>query len=390
MNRQITFTSPKTVHFGYESLLEIKAEASKLGNKAFIITDKVMNEVGHVAKCEQLLHEARIDFYVYTGVASEPKDKYVFEALALFQESNADFIISIGGGSCIDTAKAVTVLATNDISLPQLIEQNIPLIHTPIAHIAIPTTAGTGSEVTDVTVITDTTEDVKMMLKNTSFIPSLAIVDPQFTESCPDHVVAGTGVDALCHAVEAYISKKSHKMTDTYALAAIDLIMNNLEVAYHNHADSDAKAAMSLGSLYAGLAFSNASVCLVHGMSRPLGAMFDIPHGLSNAMLLPTVLQFSKDACLEEMATIGRVFNSEMAELDVEPLANDALDRITSLNKALQVPTLQEWGIDRNVFLQHVDKMIEDAMASGSPANNPIVPTKEEMQQLYVTCYDNE
>src|SRR5690625_2203930 len=118
--------------------------------------------------------------------------------------------------------------------------------------------------------------------------------------------------------------------------------------------------------------------------------MFNIPHGLSNAMLLPTVLQFSKDACLEEMATIGRVFNSEMAELDVEPLANDALDRITSLNKALQVPTLQEWGIDRNVFLQHVDKMIEDAMASGSPANNPIVPTKEEMHQLYVTCYDNE
>lgn len=277
MGEMITFSSPKTIHFGFGSLHKVAVEANKLGGKALVITDEVMCDVGHIEKCEQILHDANIATYVYSGIHSEPTDAFVYEALTLFQEQGADVIISLGGGSCIDAAKAVSVLATNDIPIDTLVKQNWKLDHQPIDHIAIPTTAGTGSEVTDVTVITHTESQVKMMMKNHVFIPTVAIVDPQLTLSCPPSVVVGTGVDAFCHAVEAFISKRSHKMTDTFALSAMELIINHIEAVYQDNTNLKAKEAMSLASLHAGLAFSNASVCLIHGMSRPIGALFCAP-----------------------------------------------------------------------------------------------------------------
>src|SRR5690606_35707932 len=195
----------------------------------------------------------------------------------------------------------------------------------PVPHIAIPTTAGTGAEATDATVITNTTTQVKMMIKQPALMPEAAIVDPLLTLSTPEKVTAATGVDALSHAIEAYISKKAHPMTDMLALSAIRLIAANLQRAYDNSEDLEAKEAMSLAALQAGMACSNASVCLVHGMSRPIGALFHVPHGFSNAMLLPAVLEYSKDACVERLADIGRIFspgeemtNEEAAERTVQ------------------------------------------------------------------------
>lgn len=246
-----------------------------------------------------------------------------------------------------------------------------------IPHIAIPTTAGTGSEATDATVITNTDDDVKMMIKQPNFMPLVAIVDPLLTVSSPPHITAATGVDALSHAVEAYLSKRSHPMTDTMALSAMRLIVENIENAYDDGDNIDAREKMSLGALQAGIAFSNSSVCLVHGMSRPIGALFHVPHGYSNAMLLPAVLEFSKEACMERLADLGRIFKTEYKNLSIERAALVAVESVKALCQKLNIPNLEGWGIEEEKFNLSVSKMARDAIDSGSPANNPRVPTKK-------------
>ncbi len=256
----------------------------------------------------------------------------------------------------------------------------------PIPHIAIPTTAGTGSEATDVTVITNTSTEVKMMIKQPAFMPEAAIVDPLLTRSSPKSVTAATGVDALSHALEAYISRKAHPMTDVLALSAMELIIKNIRQAYFHGDDLEAREAMSLGALQAGIAFSNSSVCLVHGMSRPIGALFHVPHGLSNAMLLPAVLEFSQENCQEQLTKIGEIVGK-----DDTAETNPAIRTVETVKKLcldLDIPNLKEWGIEEEKFKQVTDKMAEDALASGSPGNNPRVPTKEEVKELYQACYD--
>jgi alcohol dehydrogenase len=257
-----------------------------------------------------------------------------------------------------------------------------------IPHIAIPTTAGTGSEATDVTVITNTSNQVKMMIKQPAFLPGTAIIDPLLSKSSPKSVTAATGVDALSHAIEAYISKRSQPMTDTMALSAMKLITGNLLAAYENGDNVDAREAMSLGALQAGIAFSNASVCLVHGMSRPIGALFDVPHGFSNAMLLPAVLEFSKVDCVDRLADLGRIFSEEAAEMSNEAAADFAVESVKQLCLQLAIPNLKTWGIDRGSFEKAIAKMADDAIDSGSPANNPRVPTESEIEDLYRVCYD--
>lgn len=384
----IAFYSPQTIHFGFDTLEKVGQEAKDLGSKALLITDEMMNKVGYVETCQNYLQEVNVAATVYQGVNSEPNDKHVYEALQLYKENDCEFIISLGGGSCIDTAKAVSVLVYNDFQVEKLLEKDLTIENEPVAHIAIPTTAGTGSEVTDATVITHTETDVKMMMKRPIFLPKVAIVDPNLTRSCPQGVIAGTGVDAFCHAVEAYISKKRHHMTDTLALSAMKLIINNIESAYNDEGNLASKEAMSLGSLQAGLAFSNASVCLVHGMSRPIGALFHVPHGISNAMLLPVILKYNKSAALDEMATLGKMFKPERTLTEKEDLAQYAIEQIEKLVKRLNIPNLKGWGIDEQAFKESLNKMATDAIASGSPANNPIVPSKEEIIELYLQCYD--
>jgi len=379
--------SPKSIFYGREAFKQVGKESALRGTKALIVSDQIMNSLGYVKECQTLLEKEGVSSVTYLGVASEPTDQYVDQSLDLFKKENCDVIISVGGGSCIDTAKAVAVLATNEGYIGDYMGGKKIANQAPVPHIAIPTTAGTGSEATDVTVITNIKEDIKMMVKQPAFMPEVAIVDPLLTLSSPRNVTAATGVDALCHAIEAYISKKAQPMTDTFALSAIKLIIGNLLTAYNEGENVDAREAMSLGSLQAGMAFSNASVCLVHGMSRPIGALFHVPHGISNAMLLPAVLEYSKEACIERLADIGRIFQPN-ADVSNEEAAEIAVSSIKELCLQLNIPNLRGWGIDQNVFEEVLDKMAADAIDSGSPGNNPRVPSHQELIELYRICFD--
>ncbi|MFD2210824.1 iron-containing alcohol dehydrogenase [Virgibacillus halophilus] len=379
---------PKTIHYGSRAFEEVGVEAALRGKRALIISDGVMNKLGNVSVLQKYLTNERLSHVVYLGVVSEPTDVYVAEALALFRQEKCDVIISIGGGSCIDTAKAVSVLATNGGYIGDYMGGNKLAETEPIAHIAIPTTAGTGSEATDATVITNTVNDVKMMIKQPAFMPAVAMVDPLLSMSSPQHVTAATGVDALSHAIEAYISKLAHPLTDMMALSAMKRITENIIPAFADGADIAAREAMALGSLQAGIAFSNASVCLVHGMSRPIGALFHVPHGYSNAMLLPAVLDFSKETAIERLADLGNIFSRNEREMANEEAAGLAVSSVNELCMKLEIPNLREWGIDRTEFENAIGKMAKDAVASGSPANNPRVPAHEEIEELYRVCYD--
>ena len=382
------FRSPMTIIYGRDSFVSIGKETAKRGKKALIISDPVMDSLGFVSQCRNYLREEGVENVVYLGVKSEPTDVYVSEGLELLQQENCDVIISLGGGSCIDTAKAIAVVASNEGYIGDYMGMQKIAEKAPIPHLAIPTTAGTGSEVTDVTVITNTTTDVKMMIKQPSFLPAVAVVDPLLTISSPKSVTASTGIDALSHAIEAYISRRAHPMTDVIALSAMELIVRNIETAYHNGENVEAREAMSLGAMQAGLAFSNASVCLVHGMSRPIGALFNVPHGLSNAMLLPAVLEFSKEACISRLADLGRIFDERAKDLSDDESAEVAITSVKNLCSELKITNLKDWGIDSKEFEKAIDKMATDALASGSPQNNPKVPTKDEIKELYHICYN--
>jgi alcohol dehydrogenase class IV len=382
------FRMPQTIFYGRHSYSKIGNETKGSGKKALIISDRTMEKLGNIEECIKHFNQAGVTYISYLDVNSEPTDVHVEQSLNMFLREQCEVIVAIGGGSCLDAAKAVAVLATNGGYIGDYMNGNKNIDRKPIPMIAVPTTAGTGSETTSVTVIINTKEDIKMMIKHPFFIPTVAIVDPILTISSPSHVTAATGIDALCHAIEAYISSRSHPITDTLALSSIELIGQNIRKAYYDGDDIDARENMLLASMKAGIAFSNASVCLVHGMSRPIGAVFHVPHGVSNAMLLPAVLEFSKDSCVNKLATIGRILNHNLIASSDQEAAEGAIFEIKQLCSDLNIPNMQSWGIDRERFKNIVAKMAVDALTSGSPAHNPKVPTEEEILNLYHTCYD--
>lgn len=385
-----TVHSPGTIVYGRDSFEEVGEYAKKLGSKALIISDPIMDSLGFVNKCHALLKTQGIEVVSYIGVTTEPDDTYVAEGLQLLQKENCDVIISVGGGSCIDTAKAIAVVATNGGYIGDYMKMAKVAAVAPIPHIAIPTTAGTGSEATDATVITNTKSDVKMMIKQPAFMPTIAIVDPILTITSPPAITAATGIDALSHAIESYLSRLAHPYSNVLALSAMELIVNNIIRVYEHGDDVDAREAMSLGSMQAGLSFSNASVALVHGMSRPIGALFHVPHGISNAMLLPAVLDYSKDACIDRLAGLGQFFNKTKERLSQEELAQLAITSIKDMCKYMKIGNLKQWGIEEQAYYQAIPKMAEDALASGSPDNNPKIPTLEELMELYKIAYTYE
>lgn len=382
------FRMPKSVLYGRNSLEKLGEQSKKLGKRAFIVTDTIMEKLGYVEKCIQQLNKKSITVSTYNKVDAEPTNIHVLEALSLCKEEKCDFIIGIGGGSCIDAAKAVAVLYTNGGEVEDYVQKDIEIENNPLPLIAIPTTSGTGSEVTSVAVITNKKTDVKMMMKHPSFIPKVAIIDPVLTSSLPPQITAATGIDALCHAIEAYISKVSQPLTDVLALSAIESIMKYLRIAYEDGRNMEAREAMMIASLQAGIAFSNASVTLVHGMSRPVGALFHVPHGISNAILLPTVLEFTKTSAMKRLAKIGRSLNKDLYSNSDEEVADYTLGEIKKLCFDLRIPNLKEYGIDEIEFENAISKMASDAIESGSPANNPRVPSYDEIKGLYRECFN--
>ena len=378
---------PDVVFYGKSSLSRLTNAVNGLGKSVLIISDKPMKDLGYVDRVMNDLQEAGIRSVVYLGVDSETKDTHVEEALALFKENECDFLIGLGGGSCIDAAKAVALLATNESALMDYVGGKKEINNDLVPVVAIPTTAGTGSEVTDALVVTNTSKDLKMMIKQPKITPKVAIVDPILTLSAPKMLTVATGVDAFCHALEAYISRKSHPLTDTLALSAIQMIVENIPLVFKDGQDLQARSQIALASMQAGIAFSNSSVCLVHGMSRPIGALFKVPHGISNAMLLPVVLEYSASHCVDKLAQVGRVIFKDKELVSDEALAQEMIQFIKEWCVDLEIPNLNTWGILEEDFEQALEKMATDALASGSPGNNPRIPNKEELIHLYRESY---
>lgn len=352
-----------------------------LGKKAMIVTDKVMIDLGNCAKVENALKSQGVEYAIYSEIAGEPTDVMIEKGLALYKEEGCDFLVALGGGSPIDSMKAIGSLVENGGSISDYMGKVIDVKMPPM--VAIPTTAGTGSEATQFTIITDTKKDIKMLLKGKVLIPSLAIIDPQFTVTAPPKITAATGLDALCHAVEAYTSRKAQTLSDTFALSAVKRIFKFLPVAFHDGKNEEARVQMSVAALEAGIAFNNSSVTLIHGMSRPIGALFHVAHGLSNAMLMKECLSFALEGAYDRFADLGRAIEVATAKDSDEEAGKKFLDAVVALTEELETPTLEEFGINKEKFFEVIEKMAYDAMDSGSPQNTQRDITQADVEQMY-------
>jgi len=379
----MNFASPRLLLVSAGAVRQIADVLAKFGlSRPLIVTDPFMVGSGHVRNCLDPLTAAGLTVSVFSDTVPDPTDTVIEAGVIELNKGDFDCLIGFGGGSPIDTAKAMAILAAGggkmrDYKAPFAADKGkLPVI-------AIPTTAGTGSECTRFTVITDTERDEKMLIAGLGALPLAALVDYELTYSVPPRTTADTGVDSLTHALEAYVSKRANPLSDALALSAMALIGANIRTAYAEPRNAAAREAMMLGATEAGLAFSNSSVALVHGMSRPIGAHFHVPHGLSNAMLLPAITRFSVSGAEARYAEAARRIG--FAGLtDSDPTAAAKLiTGLERLNKDLSVPTPSEYGIDEATWNGKMVLMAEQALASGSPANNPTVPTAGEIVALY-------
>ncbi len=380
----VTFNVPSTIAFGAGASRELPAHVHRLGKRrALIVTDAFFAGNGLADEFVALLTKDNIAASVFSQVQPDPTDVNVRAGVRAFRESSADIVVALGGGSAIDAAKAISMLTANPEPLRQYRgAHKVPSAGAPL--IAIPTTAGTGSEATRVAVITDTEHNEKMMMLSVHLMATVALVDFELSLSMPKSLTAHVGVDTLTHGTEAYVSRKANTMTDPIALSCIALTANNLLTAWREPDNRTAREAMSIAACQGGMAFSNASVALVHGMSRPLGAVYHAPHGLSNAVLLPTVTRFSLEGALVRYATVARTMGFASNSDDDATAARKLVDGLEMLNDALEIPSLRECvPVGRAEFEKSLEKMANDALASGSPQNNPVVPTAEQIIALY-------
>jgi alcohol dehydrogenase class IV len=384
------FNIPSTIITGAGSSTELVPQLARLGvSHVLLVTDAFMVSSGLAARFQSAMLNAGLHVARFDGVQPDPTDANVREGARRFTEEKCEAIVALGGGSPMDAAKAISILATNGEPLSRFqgyhrVERaGVPLV-------VIPTTAGTGSEVTKVAVITDTKRDVKMMMLDRHLLPNVALVDYELTFSMPPALTAHVGVDTLTHGIEAYVSRKATALTDPLALQCIRLVTEHLETAWREPHNSAAREGMMLAATLGGMAFANSSVALVHGMSRPIGAVFHVPHGLSNAVLLPAVTRFSLAGALKRYADVARVMRLA-TDADTDALAGkNFVAGLAALNTRLDVPPLGACpGVERERFEVVKDKMAADAMASGSPQNNPVVPTPQQIVELYDEAFES-
>lgn len=377
--KEFSFSVPQEIIVGKGSLGRLPEAAEKLGGKhGFIISGPHLNKMGIVASCSESLENAGIKVDAYTETEGNPSVETVEKAAAAFCKSGADFIIALGGGSPMDVAKAVGVVARYGGSITEY-EGGGRVPGDIIPLIAIPTTAGTGSEVTAFSVITDHSRNYKLTVFSYKLIPAYAILDPELLTTAPVSVAAACGIDAMVHALEAYISKDASPFSDAMAEKALELIGKNIRRYVADRTDIEAAEAMITGSLFAGIAFSWARLGDVHAMSHPVSAYFDVPHGVANAILLPAIVEYN---ALADRGKYLKLFNyislTPASEAEFEPFM--LVDLLTELNEQLGIPgSLGEVGVTADKF----DAMADDAMKSGNIAVNPRSTTKKDVLFLY-------
>ncbi len=374
---------PRILRIGAGASAELPGVLAAMDcHRPLLVSDPIMVELGVAARIRAPLEESGLGCGLFGEVEPEPTERSILGAVETVRTGGYDVVVAVGGGSAIDSAKAIAVLGklggrVRDYSVPREVSRpGLPVV-------AIPTTAGTGSEVTRFTVITDAERGEKMLCMGAAFMPMAALIDYELTLTVPPRVTADSGLDALTHAIEAFVSRKANPYSDSQALAALRLIAPNLRTVFRSPDDRPAREAMMLGATLAGVAFSSASVALVHGMSRPIGANFHVPHGMSNAILLPAVTEFSLPAAQERYTTVARTMGvAGEGDSDVDA-GRKLIRELNALNDHLQVPSLQQYGIAQDAFFDNLESMADQALASGSPANNPLSPDRQEIIDLY-------
>lgn len=380
---EFTFSVPQNIIVGRGSLAKLPEVAEKSGGKkAFIISGPHLNKMGIVQSCVDALKAKGIESSVFTETEGNHSVETVDKASAAYKESGADFIVALGGGSPMDVAKAVGVVARYGGSITEYEgADKVPGDIIPL--IAVPTTAGTGSEVTAFSVITDHSRNYKLTVFSYKLIPSYAILDAELLTTAPASVAAACGIDAMVHALEAYISTAASPFSDAMAEKALELIGANIRCYAANRGDIEAAENMLVGSLFAGIAFSWARLGDVHAMSHPVSAYFNVPHGVANAILLPTIVEYNM---LTDKGKYLNIYNY-IAELPAAPeefTADMLVDELLNLNEALGIPAgLEEAGVTKDKF----DAMADDAMKSGNIAVNPRSTTKKDVLVLYEKAF---
>lgn len=381
--KNFEFSVPQNIIVGKGSIGRLGEVGAKLGGKhAYIISDPVLNKLGTVQKCMDSLEAAGIKADAFTETEGNPSVETVEKAKCGFIESGADFIVALGGGSPMDVAKAVGVVAKYGGSITEY-EGGGKVPGDIVPLIAIPTTAGTGSEVTAFSVITDHSRNYKLTVFSYKLLPTYAILDPDMITTAPASVAAACGIDAMIHAIESYISTAASPFSDAMAEKALELIGKNIRRYVANRKDEEAAAAMQVGSLFAGIAFSWARLGDVHAMSHPVSAHFNVPHGVANAILLPTIMEYNS---LADQGKYLKIYNyiAKNPAYEEEFVPEMLVEELKDLNASLGIPeSLSKVGVLEERF----DIMADAAMMSGNIAVNPRSTTKKDVISLYQRAF---
>ena len=364
------FVLNEVSYFGPGAREVLPKEVKRLGlHKAFVATDKDLIKFGVADKVLSVLKEAGIPYEIFSEIKPNPTVSNVKAGVEAFARSGADFILAIGGGSSIDTSKAIGIITNNPefsdvVSLEGVADtkkKSVPII-------ALPTTAGTAAEVTINYVITDEKNEKKMVCVDPNDIPAIAIIDAELMYTLPKSLTAATGLDALTHAIEGLITKGAWEMSDMFEIKAIEMINRYLETAVNEPQNPEARNGMAVAQYIAGMAFSNVGLGVVHGMAHPLGAIFDIPHGVANALLLPTIMEFNAPAALDKYVTIAKAMNVYKDGMSKEEAAQAAVDAVKSLAVRVGIPQhLSELGIKESDLPKLADSAIADVCTPGNP-----------------------
>ncbi|MCM1050549.1 MAG: lactaldehyde reductase [Paenibacillus sp.] len=357
-------------YFGPGARKELSEVVKRLGkSKALIVTDAGLVKFGVAKMVTDVLDGASIPYEIFSDVKPNPTVTNVKDGIEAYKKSGADFIIAVGGGSSIDTAKAVGIVINNpDFSDIVSLEGCAPTTHKSVPIVALPTTAGTAAETTINYVIIDEENHKKMVCVDPNDIPAVAIVDAELMYSLPASLTAATGMDALTHAIEGYITKGAWSLSDMFEIEAIRMISRNLPTAVAEPSNAEARDAMAVAQYVAGMAFSNVGLGLVHGMAHPLGSLFDVPHGVANALLLPTIMEWNMPACLDKYPAIAEAMGVDISGMSRDEAAQAACDAVKALSIKVGIPQhLSEIGIKESDIQALSEQAISDVCTPGNP-----------------------
>lgn len=367
---------------GAGSIEQIKEAVESFGAKnVVIITDKGVWETGLVARPKEILESAGIKVHVINDTPPEPSVAQVDAIFTAAKQFECQLIVGIGGGSSMDTAKLVSLLLTNGVELTDLVKGKAAITRRGVPTLMVPTTAGTGSEATPNAIVLVPEEELKVGIVSDKMVSDCVILDPEMTTGLPKHITANTGMDALCHAIECYISKKGNPFSDTFALKAISLISRSIRTAYNDGKNLQAREDMLLGACYGGISIATSSTTAVHALSYPLGGKYHIPHGLSNAILLPDVMKFNLDVCEEKFRDIAVAMGLDTTGCTIRQSAEKMIENLYSMIEDMNVKCdLREKGINEEVLPELIEAA---AKVTRLLDNNPKVVTKDDMREIY-------